>query len=196
MFRLDWLTPPEWVSAVAQDPLALLSDHAHCEMKAASSVQSLIVRNPDRVELVRTLVDMAGEELTHFSEVCEVLFARGGALQPTDAGPYAEGLISASTSSRRDRLLDRLLIAQLIEARSLERFHLLAELLADRSLAELYRGLMASEAGHQALFHRLALLYFPEAQVNEREAELRQIEAQIISALPCEPRMHSGPPGA
>lgn len=194
MFGLDWQTPPEWVAVVEREPLALLSDHAHCELKAASSAQSLLLRNPGRREVVERLGAMAEEELEHFNRVVAILHARGGELAWQDANPYAEGLHRAAAGTRRSTLLDKLLLARLIEARSLERFHLLAEHVRDPELAELYRDLLRSEAGHRALFGQLARAFFPETEVEAREAELRALEAAVIRALPCSPRVHSGPP--
>ena len=142
MFGLDWLTPPEWVAAVEGEPLALLSDHAHCELKAASSAQSLLLRNPGRAEVVERLGAMAAEELEHFNRVVTILHARGGSLAWQDSNPYAEGLHRASAGTRSSALLDKLLLARLIEARSLERFHLLSEHLLDRELGGLYACLL------------------------------------------------------
>lgn len=196
MFGLDWLTPPEWVAAVEGEPLALLSDHAHCELKAASSAQSLLLRNPGRAEVVERLGAMAAEELEHFNRVVTILHARGGSLAWQDSNPYAEGLHRASAGTRSSALLDKLLLARLIEARSLERFHLLSEHLLDRELGGLYADLLRSEAGHRALFGQLARRFFPEEEVEAREAQLRALEAEVIQSLPCAPRVHSGPPPA
>lgn len=196
MIELRWRTPPAWVTEVARDPLALLSDHAHCELGAAASAQALIAKNPSRNELVRELAETARTELEHFELVIRILHTRGGELRPGLPSPYAAGLHrAASTSSHGHQpLLDRLLVAGLIEARSLERFHLLSVHLDDVELAELYRGLMASEAAHRALFHRLAVRYHDAARVAERLGELAALEAEVISALPLAPRIHSGAP--
>ncbi|MCP3917548.1 MAG: hypothetical protein GY711_18545 [bacterium] len=192
MFKLDHLTDAKWVARVAAEPLALLSDHALCELKAAASAQSLIAKNPERRELVEGLAEVSVEEMEHFRRVVGVLHARGGTLGPALPSPYADGLHRAAKRSRFDQLLDRLVVAELIEARSLERFHLLATHLEDRELAELYGSLMASEAGHQALFAKLARRYFPEAVVVRREAELRAEEGALIARLTFAPCMHSG----
>lgn len=197
MFGLAWRTPPQWVAAVERAPLAFLSDHAHCELRAAAAAQSLLLRNPVRREVVERLGAMASEELSHFNRVVALLFARGGTLSWPEPSPYAEALHSRSGATRGagPALLDRLLVARLIEARSLERFHLLAEGLADAELAALYADLLRSEAGHRALFGQLARMLFPAADVERRERELVALEAEIIATLPCVPRVHSGPPG-
>ncbi len=191
-FRLDYATPPEWVARVEEDPLRLLSDHAHCELKAAASAQTLIVRNPRKGSLVRELAAVASEELAHFRLVIEALEARGGKLDFAEPSPYAEGLQSAAGGDSPDKLLDRLLLSHLIELRSLERFHLLAEYLADRELGAMYRGLMASEANHQALFVRLAKELHDPERVEAREAVLRAREGALVARLGFDGRMHCG----
>jgi len=189
---LEWTTPPEWVERVQSDLPALLSDHAHCELKAAATAQSLVAKNTEDRELVEQLAAMAVEELEHFRRVTDELYARGAELGPQQPSPYAEALRSRSAATRSSLLLDRLLLAQLIEARSLERFELLAEHLGDRDLAELYRDLMASEAGHRALFGRLARGHFSAPVVERRQAELWALEGEIRAALPFAHRVHSG----
>jgi tRNA 2-(methylsulfanyl)-N6-isopentenyladenosine37 hydroxylase len=169
-FPLDWSTPPEWVARVEAQPLLLLSDHAHCEA------------------LSRVAID----ELEHFRAVLICLRERGGRLMAQDVNPYAEALLGRAAATRSTRFLDRLLIAELIEARSLERFHLLAEHMADPGLAHLYRSLMASEAGHRALFEALALELYGEGEVRSRQAELRDLEGQVMADLPFDYRVHSG----
>jgi tRNA-(ms[2]io[6]A)-hydroxylase len=178
---------------VLSDPLALLSDHAHCELKAASAVQSLIVTYPDRRALVQELGPMAVEEMQHFNQVVDVLAGRGHTLRAARPSPYAEGLGKAARQGRKDLMLDRLLVAGLIEERSFERFELLAEHATDGELKNLYRGLMVSEARHRRLFALVAREYYPRADIETREQELRAAEAQVIRALPFEVRMHSGP---
>ena len=191
-FRLDWQTPPEWVARVEAQPLALLSDHAHCELKAAASAQAMVAKNGQHPELVDALSAVAIEELEHFRAVLELLRARGGRLERQDANPYAAALLERAAATRTRPLLDRLLVAELIEARSLERFHLLAEHLVDRQMAQLYSSLMASEASHQALFERLARELFPAGEVAVRRAELRALEAGVLAGLPFDYRVHSG----
>ncbi len=189
---LGWRTPPEWVARVERDSLALLSDHAHCELKAAASAQALIARNVGSTRLVRALAEISIEELEHFERVLGELERRGGVLQRTSTSPYAEGLLQASAVDRGDALLDRLLVASLIEARSFERFQLLAAHLADRELVALYESLLASESRHRALFVRLARELFPSAVVEQRAGELCEREARLMAGLPFAYRMHSG----
>lgn len=191
-FKLAALTPPAWVGMVEQDLDGLLSDHAHCELKAASTAQALLLKHRTNTALVAELSALAAEEMEHFRQAVEALHARGGTLGPVETNEYAEGLLSASGSTRGDVLLDRLLIASLIELRSLERFHLLAEGLADRDLAALYRALIPSESGHQALFDRLARSLFDAALVSRRQAELLEIEGTVAREASPGARVHAG----
>lgn len=199
MFRLSFATPIEWVLRVETDPLALLSDHAHCELKAAASAQALITKNPARTSLVSRLAEVAREEIEHFSMVVRFLDARGGVLGVLAPNVYTEQLLGRShhgricaDDERDEMLLDRLLVSSLIEARSLERFHLLATHLADRELADFYRAFIPAESMHQALFRELAASVYPAERVARRLEKLTVLEGQIVAALPFAVRMHSG----
>ncbi|MFT4540850.1 MAG: tRNA-(ms[2]io[6]A)-hydroxylase [Planctomycetota bacterium] len=192
MFKLDYLTPPEWVEQVeAEDVCTLLADHAHCELKAASSAQGILSRGIDNPALMVELARVAIDEMEHFELVLHELHRRGGQLGQVQENPYADRLHRAAASNRSNRLLDRLIVSGLIEARSLERFHLLSEGLHELKLASLYRGLMASEAGHQRLFFSYATEMFGE-EAEQRIAELRRIEGEIVASLPFAVAVHSG----
>ena len=194
MFGLRYQTPAEWVPRVEALGLdALLSDHAHCELKAAATMQALVAKNCAHPCIVRALPEVAQEELDHFQLVEKVLRQRGGTLGEQTSSPYADGLQRGSAATRTDLLLDRLLISHLIEARSAERFHLLSEHLADQELARLYRDLMPSESAHRVLFLRLAQDIFDGPRVEQRLEELKVLEAQVVQGLPLEARIHSGP---
>jgi tRNA-(ms[2]io[6]A)-hydroxylase len=193
VFGLEYETPVRWVTGVEREPLALLSDHAHCELRAASSAQALIVRNPQRSSFVAAMLALAQEELEHFGLVSRELAARGGRLSHKSPNPYADQLLARSAEHRGDAFLDRLLVAGLIEARSLERFHLLATHLADRDLAQLYRELLPSESRHHSLFLDCAREFFGRPRAEERFERLRALEAEIVAALPFAVRIHSGP---
>jgi tRNA-(ms[2]io[6]A)-hydroxylase len=190
-----WLaseTQSAWAPLAADHLLETLADHAHCEKKAAASALSLINDYPEDSSLVRALGKLAEEEAGHFREVHEQLVARGGAL-PKDSGDlYAQKLRQLVRKANDDRKLDRLLVGALIEARSCERFRLLREELARRGEAELagfVRRLESSEAGHAALFVKLARDRFGEAAL-ARLSELRLAEARIVGELPLLPRIH------
>ena len=190
---LAWATPPEWVAAVATDTLALLSDHAHCELKAASSAQALIAKNTQRPELISELLSIAHEELEHFGRVVAMIEARGGKLAPVSGNRYAGELLKRGALGKSPHLLDRLLVAALIEARSLERFRLLADHLPDPELRELYADLLSSEASHRAFFLDAAQSYYP-AQFESELERFAELEATVIRGLPFAHLVHSGPP--
>jgi tRNA-(ms[2]io[6]A)-hydroxylase len=192
MFGLEYETPPEWAERVQRDLPALLSDHAHCELRAAASAQAMIVRNPQRTEFVAEMLALAQEELEHFGAVSRELAARGGRLDHKSPNPYADGLLQRSAADRGDAFLDRLLVAGLIEARSLERFHLLATNLGDERLARLYGELVPSESRHHTLFLDFARTFFGAERADERFARLRALEAEIVAELPFAVRVHSG----
>ena len=190
---LAWATPPEWVAAVATDTLSLLSDHAHCELKAASSAQALIAKNTQRPELIAELLSIAQEELEHFGRVVRLIESRGGKLAPVSGNRYAGELLRRGALGKSPHLLDRLLVAALIEARSLERFRLLADHLPDPELRALYTDLLNSEASHRAFFLDAAQSYHPKQFDSELE-RFAELEAEVISALPFAHLIHSGPP--
>lgn len=195
-FPLDHATPPEWVALVERDPIALLSDHAHCELKAAASAHALIAKNPEHGELVRALADVAIEEMEHFRLVVDELEARGGRLGEQTENVYAAALHRGSAATRKSLVLDRLVIAHLIEARSLERFHLLAEHATDERLRALFAGLLPSEAAHQGMYAKYARRLFGREAADARIAELRALEAQVVRDMPFSCTVHSGMVGA
>jgi tRNA-(ms[2]io[6]A)-hydroxylase len=186
-------TDPGWVQAVEQDLDRLLSDHAHCELKAAHSALSLVGRyGGEMPEMVGPLVDLAHEETEHFREVEARMRARGGILTMPQVDGYVVALRKSARGSREDvpALLDRLLISALIEARSCERFKLLAEELDDAPLRAFYRELMASEAAHYRLFSRLAEDRFGTDEARARLRILAEREATLAASLPLGPTVH------
>lgn len=189
--RLNWTTPVEWVARIEAQPLALLSDHAHCELKAAAMGQSLIAKNTEFGSLISSVPEVVIEEMQHFEIVRDEISRRGGAIGPQEPSPYADGLHQGAAPTRTSLVLDRLVIAHLIEARSLERFDLLANHLADRSLAALYEELLPSEAAHRGLFRKLAREAFGDA-AEARIAVLTELEGNVLGSLPFAPRVHSG----
>lgn len=84
---------------------------------------------------------------------------------------------------RDDRLVERLLVCALIEARSCERFRLLSLHISEDNLKEFYHGFMISEAGHYRLFIDLAKLYGDKEKVKYRWQEYLDFEAQIMQEL-------------
>lgn len=198
--ELAWSTPRAWAAAALEEPLALLSDHAYCELGAAAAAQGLLTRRPEDSRLVERLAAHASEELRHFRQVHRLLVELGGTLAPVRTNPYAEGLL-AHVERGPAGLVDRLFVFGLIERRSLERFELLAEAAAGasgcaRELAPVYAELAPSEAGHAALFLELARERIPPAELEARLHRWIEREAALVARLPFAPRIHSGPPRA
>src|SRR5262245_50581861 len=148
MLQLLHPTPVAWVSAAEQNLQELLTDHAHCELKAAQSALSLIARYAvDAPEIVAPLSELAAEETQHFELVYRTMQGRGLSMKVPAADDYVARLrkVARLDHSEAPPLLDRLLVCALIEARSAERFKLLAEHLSDEELRAFYASLMASE---------------------------------------------------
>jgi tRNA-(ms[2]io[6]A)-hydroxylase len=188
---LQSATSMAWVEQAIAHLDVVLLDHSHCERKAASVALNLMFRYPSHTQLVRTLTAIAREELEHFDQVNQWLERRGMALAPLAAPPYGAGLTAHVRRQEPERLLDSLLVAGLIEARSHERLGLLAAHCPEPELAAFYRGLMASEARHYGVYWTLATTSFSREQVKARLLELGAIEADLLATLHPEPRIHS-----
>ena len=184
-------TDGAWLQRALADVDEILVDHAHCEKKAASTALSLLFRYPERGELLVPLTRLAQEELGHFAEVVEVLDARGVGLRHQVPSSYAGALMAAVRPAEPDRLVDTLLCAALIEARSCERMQLLADALTDDRLVTLYRGLLRAEARHHATYVRLAAAVVDSDAVDARLAELARHEAAVIADATPRPRLHA-----
>ena len=199
-FELASVTPAAWAEAVAEDVSALLSDHAHLELKAAASALALLRRHGRRLEVASRLVPLIREEFEHLQRVLAELRRRGESWAPDRGSPYTSGLLAAAGRPRRrlDGYVDSLLVAALIERRSHERFEALLACARPEldELRPLYAALAEAEARHGELFVELALAAAPREAVEERWRWLAAAEAELIAALPCEPRIHSGPPRA
>jgi tRNA-(ms[2]io[6]A)-hydroxylase len=193
---LRWRTPPTWADEVLREPLRLLNDHAHLEKKAATNALELLNRWPEPnppENWVRAMTAIARDEVEHLAIVTRLLARRGGRLTKSHRSAYASalrGLVRADDPAHE--LVDRLLLSALIEARSCERFFLLAGACADRELAELYRELYASEAGHYLTFLGLAEQLPGHQDVLHRWDELLDAEAGIIVRQPIGPIIHGG----
>jgi tRNA 2-(methylsulfanyl)-N6-isopentenyladenosine37 hydroxylase len=189
-------TPDSWAEAVLEQPLALLSDHAYLEKKAASNALELLNRWPEPScpkNWVVTLSAVARDEASHLQAVIRLLDQRGGKLERLHRNPYANDLrrlVRKGTGSHE--ILDRLLVAALIEARSCERFEVLARCCPDLELAQFYRSLWSSEFGHYTVFLRLAEEVIPAREVQRRWEQMVEAEARIITTQSPGPRIHSG----
>ncbi|MFZ9030103.1 MAG: tRNA-(ms[2]io[6]A)-hydroxylase [Robiginitalea sp.] len=185
MLGLKLPTDPRWVNIVEKNIDEILTDHAFCEQKAASTAISLIVSFPDYPDLVNEMVALSREEMGHFKIVHDRILARGGTLGKYRKDDYVVALMKffPKGGDRTTQLVHRLLYAALIEARSCERFRLLSEELKDQDLAEFYRKLMVSEAGHYTLFLKFARQFGDRKQVDEKWQALLEYEAEIMKNL-------------
>jgi tRNA-(ms[2]io[6]A)-hydroxylase len=183
-------TSPEWVPTVLADFDTFLVDHAACERKASATGMLFVVRYPDRPALIGPLIDFAREELEHFHEVWKIVSARGLQLRRDRPDDYARALLEGARHGRDERLLDRLLIAGILEARGCERFGLLSNALEEEELHEFYRDLVRADARHQRLFFDLAREYFDDDIVRERSEVLLELEADIVTRLPVRPALY------
>lgn len=195
---LRYATPKSWAEAVLRQPLPLLNDHAHLEKKAATNALELLNRWPEPSppeNWVSAMTAVARDEVEHLAVVSRLLVRRGGRLTKQHSNPYAAELRALVRQGLGPaELVDRLMISALIEARSCERFKLLAEAVTDddRELQKLYRGLWASEHGHYLSFLQLAEQLLPAADVAVRWGQMLDAESKIIRRQPPGPRMHSG----
>ncbi|MEO0948135.1 MAG: tRNA-(ms[2]io[6]A)-hydroxylase [Cyanobacteria bacterium J06641_5] len=180
-----------WVEQALANLDTVLLDHSHCERKAAGFAMNMMFRYPSNASLVRKLTAIAREELEHFEQVNQWLERRGVPLAPLNAPPYGSKLNAQIRRQEPERLLDSLLVAALIEARSHERLGLLGKHCPDPELAKFYRGLMASEARHYGIYWVLADERYPRTSVQQRLEELAAVESEILQTLHPEPRVHS-----
>jgi len=185
MLGLKLPTDPRWVNIVEMNIDEILTDHAYCEQKAASTAISLIVSFPEYTELVHEMIALAREEMGHFKMVHDRILARGNTLGRDRKDEYVISLLKffPKGGSRTTQLIHRLLYAALIEARSCERFRLLAEELKDKELANFYHKLMISEAGHYTMFLKFAREYGDRDLVDKKWQDLLVYEAQIMKDL-------------
>lgn len=190
MLALLSSTDGRWVEVALADFDAVLLDHFHCELKAASNATALVARYPTQPWLVEALTELAREELTHVQQVRTELARRGVAARPPDRDPYALALRRALDQPGAEPLLDRLVVAALIEARSCERFGLLATHAPTDALKEWYRELFASEARHHRVFTSLAERLFGPERTRARLRRLAEREAEIVAKSPLLPRVH------
>lgn len=186
-------TDPRWVNLAEIDLGEILTDHAYCEQKAATSCISLIQAYPDRTELVEEVAPIVTEEWGHFRMVLAELKKRGLQLGRQRKDEYVNQLLGFQQKglSREQALLDRLLVCAMIEARSCERFRLLSLFCSEEELRGWYHKFMVSEAGHYRLFLNLAELYFGKEKALARWKDCLDFEAITIQSIaPRGDRMH------
>jgi len=204
--KLARATSPEWTAHVLAHFDPFLCDHAACERKASATAMSLVARYTDKPELVTEMIALAQEELTHFAQVWERMQARGLKLQPDEKDEYVGRVLALArkrheNASRKDdnvlvsgrddkHLLDRLLVAGVVEARGCERFGLVAQALPGGELKDFYTRLTQAEARHHGTFARLARKYYPAEEVAARLEEMLVAEGEIVASLPLRAALH------
>jgi tRNA 2-(methylsulfanyl)-N6-isopentenyladenosine37 hydroxylase len=194
MLNLKMKTDPRWVKLVAERNIEeILTDHAYCEQKAASSAISLIVLYPEFPELVAQMADLAQEEMGHFRMVHQQILKRGFSLGRERKDSYVNELlkfIRVRGKGKEENLADKLLFAAMIEARSCERFKVLSENIEDEDLADFYFKLMKSEARHYTLFIKLAHKLCPNVDVESRWEAFLEYEAEVIGRYGTREEIH------
>ncbi len=188
--KLKEPTSPKWLPHALAHFDEVLIDHAHCEKKAAANALSLLQVYPDVPGLPAQMARLAREESAHLAKVLSVMEERGLQLGRDGGDPYAKGLQELMRHGSRERRLDRLLVAGVIESRSHERLQLLAEGLSDPKLRRLYAELARSEDGHQKLFVRLAKNVEDDEAVEARLDELLVAESALVARLPLRAAVH------
>ncbi len=185
MLGLKLPTDPRWANLAEKTLEEVLTDHAYCEQKAASTCISLIQQYPDKEELVEKVAPLVTEEWGHFRQVLNEMKKRGLKLGRQRKDEYVNQLLKLERKggSRDEQLVEKLLIAALIEARSCERFRILSQNISEISLRDFYHSFMVSEAGHYRLFIDLAKKYSSEQKVKDRWQEYLDAEAEIMKGL-------------
>lgn len=186
-------TPRAWTNAALDNLDLLLIDHKNCEYKAASNAINLMAKYQERVELINAMSRLAREELVHYEQVLKIIAKRGIVLRPISASRYAAELRKLVRRSEPGMMTDILIISAFIEARSCERFAVLAPHLDDE-LGKFYSGLLRSEARHFQNYLKLAELYGHKDDIARRIEVIRPVEQALISEPDTDFRFHSGPP--
>lgn len=190
MLELRVKTDAAWLKCALENFDRFLIDHASCERKASATGLAFVSRYPDRPELVKVMLEFAQEELEHFYRVYLAMERRGLLLESDQKDEYVVALRSQCRKGGVPGLVDALLVAGIVEARSCERLLMVANGLPEESPEkEMYLDLARAEARHHGLFFRLAAKYGgPEVQT--RADELLDFEASVIVGRPLEPRVH------
>lgn len=183
MLGLQLTTDPRWVNIVESNIEEILTDHAWCEQKAASNAIYIIINNSEKEDLVTEMTRIALEEMEHFQMVHNIIKARGLQLGRERKDDYVNELVkfAKKDGSRNDALVERLLFAAMIEARSCERFRVLSQNIKDPELAQFYHDLMVSEASHYTTFLKFAKQFTEKVDVDKRWKEWIAYEGSIIT---------------
>ena len=193
LLGLRLATDDKWAKLCENNINSILNDHAWCEQKAASNAISVITKFPMHTDLVEALTKIAIEELEHFDMVLEKMKDRGVKLQYECKDNYVGELYKYMLSeggSKENQLVSRMLFSAMIEARSCERFRLLAEKLTDPDLVKFYRELMISEAHHYTTFLKFARKYGGNIDVDARWQKFLDFEGEVIKRYGIVETMH------
>ena len=192
MLGLKFETETSWAEIAKDDLQQILTDHAFAEQKAASNAVSIIINYSEETEMVKAMSDIAIEEMEHFKMVHLLMIKRGMVLGREQKNDYAKHLhgFFIKTKDRTDALIQRLLIAALIEARSCERFKVFSENLEDRELSDFYKELMVSEANHYTTFLGFARQYQDRKVVDKKWQELLNYEGEFMKKRGVKPKIH------
>ena len=183
MFKLKLLTDPRWANIAEGNLEEILTDHAWCEQKATTNAITIITMVPEYPEIITELLKIAQEELEHFQMVHEIIKKRGYTFGRERKDDYVGQLFKFIVQGTRENyIIDRMLFAAMIEARSCERFQVLTENIKDEELKVFYKELMISEAGHYATFIKFARQLGDPEKVNQRWEEWLDYEAEIIKS--------------
>ena len=192
MLGLKFETETSWAEIARDDLQQILTDHAFAEQKAASNAVSIIINYSEETEMVKAMSDIAIEEMEHFKMVHLLMIKRGMILGREQKNDYAKHLhgFFVKTRDRTDALIQRLLIAALIEARSCERFKVFSENLEDKELSDFYKELMVSEANHYTTFLGFARHYQDRKIVDKKWEGLLDYEAEFMKKRGTTPKVH------
>ncbi|MDC3366418.1 tRNA-(ms[2]io[6]A)-hydroxylase [Flavobacteriaceae bacterium] len=192
MLGLQFETSTSWAE-IAEDNLEqILTDHAFAEQKASANAISIIINYSEETDLVKDMSDIAIEELEHFRMVHQLMIKRGFVLGREQHNDYAKSLqkFFPKTKDRQTALINRLLVAALIEARSCERFKVFSENMQDEELSKFYKDLMVSEANHYTLFLGYARKYMDRKTVDEKWKNLLAFEAEMMKSRGTKATVH------
>lgn len=192
VLRLKLPTDPRWANIAEKNIEEILTDHAFCEQKAASTAISLLVTYPEYPDLVDAMAALAREEMSHFEMVHKRIRERGLSLGRERKDLYVARInqFFPKTGNRDLRLVHRLLIAALIEARSCERFKVLSDNIEDQELADFYRKLMISEANHYTMFLKFARDFGDREEVDQMWDQLLTFEAEVMKDFGTKEHIH------
>tara|TARA_R110000787_G_scaffold61198_9_gene138693 strand:+ start:12718 stop:13299 length:582 start_codon:yes stop_codon:yes gene_type:complete len=192
MLGLKFETETSWAAIAKDDLEQILTDHAFAEQKASANAISIIINYSEETELVKDMSDIAIEELEHFRMVHQLMIKRGFVLGREQHNDYAKSLqkFFPKTKDRPTALINRLLVAALIEARSCERFKVFSENMEDEELSKFYKDLMVSEANHYTLFLGYARKYMDREIVDKKWEGLLEFEAEMMKTRGTSARVH------